>query len=118
MSNIKDFHNTKINKLNKQTEELDKAHEEASTELDALLHRMDMKNNNGKENTEEEMLELFAAMGKVARTSELLHEAHISYSTYKSIMDDVNIEDEVKKVMHGDVIPTFVPEDELDPYFK
>ena len=78
---------------------------------------MDLRSANGIKATEEEMIALFRAMGKLAKANTERNEACIRHPNHKPLMEDVDIENEVKKVMHGDVIPLFVPDKELDRYF-
>lgn len=118
MSQIKDFNDMKIEKINNEIKELREAQHKATDELDSLLNRMDMRSANGIEATEEDIMEMFAAMGKVARANRKRHEACIKHPNYKPLILTENIEDKVDKVIHGDVIPAFVPEEELDSYFK
>lgn len=117
MSNITDFHNTKVEKANREIKELCEIQHKATDELEELLNQMDLRSANGIKATEEEMIALFRAMGKLAKANTERNEACIRHPNHKPLMEDVDIENEVKKVMHGDVIPLFVPDEELDRYF-
>lgn len=117
MSQIKEFHDTKVEKLNNEIKELGRVQDEATDKLESILNRMDLKSANGIETTDEDIEEMFVAMGRVAKANRERHEACVKHPNYKPIIPSKNIEDEVEKVIHGEVIPAFVPEEELDSYF-
>ena len=118
MPQIKDFNAIKSEKLYKEIRELGEAQDKATDELEAILNRMDLKSANGVKTSEEDVLAMFSAMGKVARANRERHEACINHPNYKPITPSKDIEEEVNKVIHGHVIPAFVPENELDDFFQ
>lgn len=121
MSNITTFRNIKQEKLNIEIEELSQKHQVAADELDALLAQQDLKTNNGGTWGEDDVKELFGAMGKLARASRELHEKRLEIPGFKERMEafgkDEDIFEKVSNVWKGKVVPVFVPDDELDPYF-
>lgn len=52
-------------KLYKESRELGKAQNKATDELEAILNRMDLMSANGVKTSEEDVLAMFSAMGKV-----------------------------------------------------
>ena len=119
MSNVTMFRNIKQEKLNIEINE--ENFDEAADELDALLAQQDLKTNNGGSWGEEDVKELFGAMGKLSRASRELHEKRLEIPGFKERIEsfgtDEDIFAQVANMWKGKVVPVFVPEDELDPYF-
>ena len=76
-----------IQALRTELNELKENFDEAADELDALLAQQDLKTNNGGSWGEEDVKELFGAMGKLARASRELHEKRLEIPGFKERME-------------------------------
>lgn len=115
MSKTIEFRTPEQVELYKRHEE----HEKAAAELDALLNREDMKNANGVETSEEDILKILAAMGSVSRASKAFSEAVDKMPTKRAVkVEEKDIFEEVGKIYERKVVPLFVPEEDLEVFFE